>query len=410
MDISKTVFVILLFVFTLGETTRFDLGNSIFVKLTDFIVVVLVLAWLVKEIRHRKRDSGQGTYRMTGSILLFVFIALISLLVNIKNLSNSEFIVSFFYLARWVLYALLYYVVKSFSSEFKKKIMYILLASGALIVLFGFIQYFFYPDLRNLYYLGWDEHLHRMFSTFLDPNFAGGFFVLYFIFLAGLFKYQLEKRGKLAMLIGIVSLFTLLAIYLTYSRSALVMLFVSSIVFLGFIKKVRWIIGLIIISAVFILLTSKSYYVENTNLFRIASVKARLDSAKIASKIIENNPVLGVGFNSYRYAQIRYGFESRQNVFANHAAAGTDNSFLFILATTGLLGLFSYLYLLFVALKQAYIVYSKTRKSVGINICLSIIVISSLFGLFANSLFINSLFYPIVMAWMWILLGLMVNK
>lgn len=401
MDIVKTVFVILLFVFTLGEITRFDLGNNIYVKLTDFIVVVLLLMWLIKSFRIKNNKIFRD--KLLPSIIVFVGIAFVSLLVNIKYLSNSEFIVSFLYLVRWTLYSFVYFVVMSFPIKFKEKILYTLVISGALIVLFGFIQYFFYPNLRNLYYLGWDEHLYRMFSSFLDPNFAGGFFVLYLIFLAGLFKYELQKRKKLAMLIGFVFLFTLLAIYLTYSRSALVMLFVSSIVFLIVIKKVRWMIGLIIISAVFILLTSKT--LENTNLFRTASIEARLDSGRNALQVIKDNILIGVGFNAYRYVQIRYKFIDKEQDPKNHAGAGTDNSFLFILATTGVIGLVSYLYLLFSILKRAYINYRATKKGDVISV-LPIIVIASFVGLIIDSVFINSLFYPSIMLWMWVLTGL----
>lgn len=403
MDIVKTVFVILLFAFTLGEITRFDLGNNIYVKLTDFIVVVLLLVWLIKSFRIKNNKIFRD--KLLPSIIVFVGIAFISLLVNIKNLSSSEFIVSFLYLARWILYSFVYFVVKSFPYKFKEKILYTLVINGALIVLFGFIQYFFYPNLRNLYYLGWDEHLYRMFSSFLDPNFAGAFFVLYLIFLAELFKYQLEKRKKLAMLIGFVSLFTLLAIYLTYSRSALVMLFVSSFVFLIFIKKVKWMIGLIIISAVFILLTSENFYIENVNLFRTASVEARLDSGRNALQIIKDNILIGVGFNAYRYVQIRYKFIDKEEDPKNHAGAGTDNSFLFILATTGVIGLVSYSYLLFSILRRAYINYRATKKGEIISV-LPIIVIASFVGIIIDSLFINSLFYPSIMLWLWILTGL----
>ena len=71
-----------------------------------------------------------------------------------------------------------------------------MLISGSLIVLLGFIQLMFYPALRNLYYLGWDEHLYRMFSTFLDPNFAGAFFVLFTLFVIDMsLRYKKEFKN-----------------------------------------------------------------------------------------------------------------------------------------------------------------------------------------------------------------------
>jgi len=405
MGILKIIFVILLLTFILGEIARLDLGNSLFLKLTDFIAVILILAWLLKRFKKKTNKIFDG--KLSFSIVLFIVIALVSLIVNIRHLSNVEFIVSFSYLVRWTLYIGLYYVVKSFPFEFKKKIIYILAISGALFVLFGFIQYFFYSNLRNLYYLGWDDHMYRLFSTFLDPNFAGAFFVLYLIFLSGILLYFLKnKQNNLVILTVAVLLLTLLATYLTFSRSALIMLFVSLFSFFILIKKVRWILVFILISLIFIALSSKNFYIENMNLLRIASTEARLDSAKNAIQIIKYNPILGVGFNAYRYAQIRYGFRYGQNALISHADAGTDNSFLFVLATTGFIGLLSFLYLLFCILRRAYANYKLSKYS-EIRYFMSVIVIASFVGIIIDSFFINSLFYTFNMIWLWIVVGLL---
>lgn len=147
---------------------------------------------------------------------------------------------------------------------------------------------------------------------------------------------------------------------------------------------------------VFIALSISSRYfnIENINLFRIASSEARIDSAKNALTIIKSNLLTGVGFNSYRYAQIRYGIRKEQSAGTiSHADAGTDNSFLFVLATTGFVGLILYLFMWFKIFKIA-----------------SALAIVSIFGVFIDSLFINSLFYPFVMLWLWIILALKKNN
>lgn len=403
MDILKIIFVILLLTFTLGESVRFDLGNSIFVKLTDFAVFTLVLTWLTLEIKNRNNKIFGG--QLSRSILLFVAIAFVSLVVNIKNLSNAEFLISLSYLARWVLYACLYYVVKSFPSEFKKKILYILFSTGALLVLFGFIQYFFYSSLRNLYYLGWDEHAYRMFSTFLDPNFAGAFFVLYLIFLSGIFLFFLKKQRKsFVVLTSVVFLLTLFASYLTFSRSTLIMLFASFLTFSILTKRVRWTIILVLTSLVFLLYSSKNFYIENINLFRVVSTEARLKSARTAIQIVKDNPILGVGFNAYRYAQIKYGFRHKEGSILSHADAGTDNSFLFVLATTGVIGFAGFMFLWYSILRYTLLQYYNKVEPIPA------IIFSSCIGLFVDSLFINSLFYTPLLLWLWVLMGVTENK
>ena len=95
-----------------------------------------------------------------------------------------------------------------------------LMVSGAIFIVFGYIQYLFYSNLRNLYYLGWDDHLYRLFSTFLDPNFAGIFLVL--ILLLTVQYFFLERKTKIKIVIAMFSVLALIALYLTYSRSAFI--------------------------------------------------------------------------------------------------------------------------------------------------------------------------------------------
>ena len=81
-----------------------------------------------------------------------------------------------------------------------------------------------------------------------------------------------------------------------------------------------------------------------------------------------------------------------------HSAAGTDNSFLFILATSGLIGLTAFLYFLY---KVVSLSSSKLKKNY-----FSLVLFASIISLAINSLFINSLFFPQIMLWIWILAGL----
>lgn len=394
MDLLKFIFIIFLGIFSLGEIIRFNLINNLSIKPIDIIVVILVIVWLMKIRIWKKSINFKNS--LFPPVVLFVSVISLSLIVNINNFSSNEIFVAFSYILRWVLYAMLYLVVGSLSPKFKKWAIYLLSIFGMLIVLLGFAQYFFYSNLRNLYYLGWDEHMHRLFSTFLDPNFAGAFLVLFLIFLSGIFLY------KRTWIIGISSFLTLIAIFLTFSRSALIMLFVSSIIFSILTKKIKYFLGLTLISIIFIFIASRNFDIENINLLRIVSSEARIDSAKAAVQIIENNPIFGIGFNTYRYAQVKYGFRSIAN--SSHADAGTDNSFLFVLATTGIVGLIFYINLLWNMLKKSYLIY---KGNTGIQKYLGIITFTSIGGIIINSFFINSLFYSFIMIWIWILLGLM---
>jgi len=384
MNLLKTILIFVLLIFPLGEVIRIDFGNGFIAKPLDIGVGVIVLSWLAIKL-FKKQKIAQ--IKILIAVVLFTLSGLFSLLINSMHLTMTEFLVSFSYLIRWVAYAGTFFVVSDFDKEFKKKILDLLLVSGSLIVGLGYLQYFFYPNLKNLYYLGWDEHLHRMFSVFLDPNFAGAFFVLFFLFLANLF---FKKKN---LLVGLLLALTLGAVFLTFSRSALIMLIVSSSLFFVLMNKKMWIAILMAITVLVLVMSSGYFNIENVNLFRAVSAEARLKTAGEAIGIIQNHPVFGIGFNAYRYAKFNYRLKAQNAEIISHADAGTDNSFLFVLATTGIIGLIAYIFLWLRILRIA-----------------SVLAIASIVGVFINSLFINSLFYSFIMLWLWIIIAIKVNK
>ncbi|HKC14643.1 MAG TPA: O-antigen ligase family protein, partial [Patescibacteria group bacterium] len=194
-----------------------------------------------------------------------------------------------------------------------------------------------------------------------------------------------------------ILILSLVSILLTFSRSAYIMFFVGVLSLMS-IKKQRKLFFLIVIFSVGIFLTSKMVFKsEGTNLLRTASGNARLDSIGNAVVIFKDNPIFGVGFNSYRYAQKRYGFINEDKRLI-HSGAGTDNSFLFILATTGIVGFLGFLYLLYKIFNLANRMIKKNQYA--------LILFVSILSLGVNSFFVNSLFFPSLMLWVWILAGL----
>lgn len=373
--LEKLFFILITVVLPLSEVARLPV-NEITITLLDLFVAVVVTLWIFLRKKIPRSD-------LKKPILIFMGVLSVTLILNIPRLSVREVLVSSLYLIRWVFYSILFFAVLDLTN-LKKKINKAMIIGGGIIVVLGYLQLFLYSDLRNLFYAGWDEHLYRMFTwTFFDPNFAGSFFVLYLIFISSFIK---VKRK----IIFILPAITLIAIFFTFSRSAYIAGTAGTLVYLFILKqKKKFILTFLILLAfsVFALLkiSPKS---EGTNLLRTASGIARLDSAKSALAIIKDHPFLGVGFNSYRYAKRDYGFVN-ENKMIIHSGAGTDNSFLFILATSGILGLITFIYLLL--------------KMILIK---DPVVVSSILAIVINSFFINALFYPPIMLWIWILLGI----
>jgi O-antigen ligase len=419
VDLLKYFFLLTLLIFPTGQVLRLQLSSNINISLFDVSVVLVALVWFVSILSGNKKYRQ---YRLSTPILFFFLTMLLSWVPNFFRYELHETGTALLYAFRWLSLVSLYFVVKELPEGLTKKIPLLLTGSGAVLLVLGYVQYFLYPNLRNLYYLGWDEHLVRMFSSFLDPNFAGAFFVLYFLFVMGRLMEKDRHSGFVQNLLGspkrdsgvvvppprndgkleqwilaILALFTFIAIFLTTSRSAFIMLAVGLITYLVLIGKKKWIFSFIGITALIFLFSSRFFYIENINPLRVTSSLARLESASNALQIVSRNPIFGVGFNAYRYAQQEYGFRSKETEYPNHADSGTDNSFLFIFATTGIIGFVAFITLLY----RVFGLGIERQQTISGKI-----LIASLLGLCVNSLFINSLFYPALFFWLILLISL----
>jgi O-antigen ligase len=389
MALLKKLTYLLLILFPLLELARVNLIRSVSVSLNDLLVIVIFLVFLALVCLKKIKIKGKLLFQIIG----FFIVCFVSLLVNVFNFSIIHILVSSLYLFRWIAYSALYLTISNQSIAVKKTISKILLFVGSIILLLGFLQYIFYQDLGNLYYLGWDKHLYRLFGTFLDPNFAGIFFSIFTVFVLG---YLLEEKDtKKKVFYSILSLLSVVAVVFTYSRTALFSLIVSILVFLVMSKKIKNFLIFIPFLILIIVSSPKIFQTEGTNLFRSVSSIERLKSIERAGKIFVGNPVLGVGFDTYRYAQYKYGFISGAKWETSHSGSGADNSYLFILATTGIIGFITYAALI----RKIFLVTSRDRRW-------KIVALSSLIGLLTSALFINSLFYPPLMLWFWVLLGI----
>ena len=373
-----------LFLFPLGQLLRIPPQSTqlslVHFYLTDVIVGLVGVMWVMRRIREKRGVSTS----LTKPILIFFGLGLFSLLVNYSSLTTKQFGISFLYLFRWIVYAGLYFVVRDIGKVSGKiRVISGLIAAGVVCGILGLVQYIFLPDTRFLAQFGWDPHYYRLIGTFLDPGFLGIILVLTLILLT---EKSWQDKKKILIIVWII---TYVALALTYSRASYLG-FLGGLGMLGLIKKkprfIFKIVGLLFIT----LLILPRPGGEGVRLERDSTIRYRIINWEHALTISRDHLLLGVGFNSYRYAQGKYGFiEERISEDSAHSAAGVDSSLLFVLATTGVLGLLGYLGILRVAWREG-----------------DIIIRSSLIALLIHSCFTNTLFYPWIMGWWWILLGI----
>lgn len=385
------------FLFPFGELFRFDPGYGFIIKPIDILIVIVSIVFLGNQLFLRKIPKET----LSKPFLLFVSFALVSLLMNLTWLSFSNFLIACMYLIRFASIGSLYIIISRFSQKQKGLLSVVMIVSGFLVALFGFIQYILYTNLINLSYLGWDNHWFRLFSTFFDPNFVGAFLVLFFLYILffTISAFSQKNIYKTSLYV-FLSLSSLLAIFLTFSRAALLSLIVGILLFVFLQKKRRWIAITILICFFIGIGTILLNYqkTEGTKLFRVASSTARIASAQNALLIVTKSPIIGIGFDAYRYAQLRFNIATGPNWKTSHSGAGTDNSFLFVLATTGILGFLLYLHLF----KTIFFLCMKSLRTNPF----ALVVLASFCSIIVNSFFINSLFYPFILIWLVSLLGI----
>jgi O-antigen ligase len=118
----------------------------------------------------------------------------------------------------------------------------------------------------------------------------------------------------------------------------------------------------------------------------------KVNNYKQTVTIIKDNLLFGVGYNNFRLAQKQYGYISVNDWEQTNAGAGADNSFLFVFATSGILGFFYFIYL------QKILLFSLFKNK---NYCLFIYLILILISSFS----INAFFYPWVLFLFFLLLA-----
>lgn len=283
------------------------------------VLLVLLVKWGIKPLRE--------AYQKHKIYFLFFLSLVVSFLVNLKGFSPFENFVSFLYLLRLLMYlsyfSYLSYLIKK-QPIFKKTINKGVIIFSVITIITSLTQYFFYPNLRNLSYLGWDPHLYRMFGVFFDTSVTGAIFGL-----LCLYFYLKNKSDKTYLTNWIFFLIFFIFLILTFSRNAYAA-FLAVFIFILFNQRKFKLLFIIIFMFFLFLIIAPKPFGESVNLGRTFSIVSRFEDYKTAIKIWQKKPLLGFGYNRIRYVK-------KQPV--GHSGASFHSSYLIILVTGGLIGL-----------------------------------------------------------------------
>jgi len=385
---SNFLAVLLVLAFGFGQTVKFSLFSpDIRLALIDIWIFVLISFTAIFHARQL-RDELMTHKILARAAAAFAGLSLLSLVISGSRYGPAAQFVGSLYWLRWCGYALSAFCLPILYP--RQKIWRWLLILGGTVVVTGLYQYAFFPDIRSLEIAEWDPHYFRLVATWLDPGFTGLLLVFTLIFLT--------VKPPLNRFINLVSWgLTYLAFALTYSRSS----YLAFIISMGYIswrrRSLKFLLLVLLLFTLTLALLPRPGG-EGVKLERTSSITARLQNWQNSMAIIIHHPVLGVGFNTYRYAQKEFGFLDASKWLTSHAGAGADSSLLFVTATTGLIGLTAYLYYL----KS---IFNPQPTSAGIAQRDNLQLKSTLVALLVHSLFLNSLFYPAVMLWLALLVA-----
>lgn len=318
--------------FVLGQVGRISFwGQEINLYLYE---PVLVLYGLYLLYLFRLRPLGPAFARITLALLGLL---LFSLLINMGAFSWRDNVVAFLYFVRLSFYFLFFvYLLPALKQEEVRSLVKKGLVGTAIVIVpLSLGQYFLYPDLRNLFYLGWDPHLYRIFGLFFDAFLSSAVFgviLLFLVFLGdGKRQFQLLRWGLIVIY--------LIFMALTYSRSLyLAVLFTAALFFAR--RHLRFfLLGLILFAAVLVFLPRP--FGEGVNLTRTFSIASRIEDYRLGLALWSKKPVLGYGYNHIRPLKAK-----EKNItgssLADHSGASFHSSFMNILVTGGILGLLLY--------------------------------------------------------------------
>lgn len=434
----KFLLSLLLILPIFGQIIRIPFAERLGIMPTDILVAIILVLWILSSVKQKK---PLFTKSIALPSLFFFGWALFSLIINMADLSLSvaESFQSLAYYLRYLAYFLLIFVCiqelksKKGLEEYFKNLLFF---SAFIIAVLGFLQLSFFPSFHDLRMneIGWDPHIGRLLSTWFDPNFLGGYFVFVLSLLGGEIWLVIQKlkcikakgflrssfhssvetteKGKglklkqnnrdsaaitfRIFILSVIFITLLTALVLTYSRSSYLAFIVAGGVFALIAERRLIIIGLIVIA----LALGFSSRMQERTLDAVRSAQAlftqtektldptsrlRVKSWEVGMSIFKEKPITGIGFNTLRTQQKKYwSFLTK-----SHAGSGIDASLLTVLATTGIIGLYGFLWLWgkIILLALSNFIKEKDGFSLGL--------FAGFLGILVHSVFVNTLFFSL---------------
>ncbi len=346
------------------------------------------------------------------SVNLFIFTLFFSSLFSLSQKVNFQASLDglLLILSYFILFLIIVSSVKNYQEVFK--FTSILIFGGFLLSLYGIYQYLWgFKQLREQV-----EEMQlalpvvsRVFAIFSNPNSLACLLLLLLPF--SFFSFFEEKSRIKKTFFGISTVFMLTCFFFTYSR---VGFFASLILFLilftgiftsGQGEKIKFFLGFFALSFVlglflhlaFLKLSSQvGVYGKAIVTGLVGSAAGRLNLWRGTFKIINFNPLLGTGINTFSSIYPFYEFGSFYSKYAH-------NTFFQVFSETGFLGFLSLVGLFFLILKHQWgLFFERTMKRKNFGLA----TFATTCAFIVQNFFDYHWYVPVVTLTFWSLIGL----
>lgn len=274
------------------------------------------------------------------------------------------------------------------------------------VALFGIVQSALLPGFAQTLHSGsalpvWDVQGRRLVSTLLDPNFAGLLIAVLLLFRLARVAEGIQEPGNTWVLPMLAA-----ALVLTASRSSVLALFVGLgviVLLRGLHAKFAYVVFTGFVLAVPALFAMRGYLARMGKLGIDTSAAERLIPWSRAWVLLREHPVLGIGFNAARPAQVAHGW-----LLLGSADVSLDAGLLFIAAMTGLVGLAVYLWMLWQVSRVSRQVYRDADLPAA-DRAHGVATVASTVAVVVHAFFVNSILVPFVMQILWVMWGTLMH-
>lgn len=370
------------------------------------VSIFMIVAFLLKRVMLK--DFSFSKNPIKWPYLLIMFLALISFIKTISVRASIQGMWKLFYFGS---------IFTIIIEELKDK-------KHAKRIITGILLGLLLASLDGVWqlYTGWDFFRHhpydvetrvgvfpRIRAAFPHTNIFAAYLGLFLPLSVTTFIYFWDKGFKRTVYL-IISLLTAFCLFWTFSQGAAAG-FIVALILIGIAKKNKFIF-IFLVSVMILLPFIMPEGIEDLakgacagSIWDILLNPQRIGDFKNALNMIIHNPILGVGVNTYSLNIDKYKIRDNSKFIGD--SGYSHNIYLHMAAEIGILGLFSFLWLIFRLFRYGI---KKYRVMEDVFLKTSILgIIAGLTAFLINGLTETVLYYPKVAVLFWFQVGLLLG-